>query len=137
MDDQETNYVIKRGPERKGVDEQQIRQLAFSFMDRSVNLSLLIGSAASTPAIPLMGATFQSIKEEMERFDVGMSEVLDRYVKSICARYDLGAPEEFTNIELLMSWLQSRIEGNTEENEVDKNIFQMIKGGFVCRYLNA
>ena len=80
MDDQEANYVIERGPERKGVDEQQIRQLAFSFMDRSVNLSLLIGSGASTPAIPLMGATFKSIREEIKRADADTSEVLDQYI---------------------------------------------------------
>lgn len=60
-----------------------------------------------------------------------MSKVLDRYIESICSRHDLGTPEEFANIELLMSWLQSRIEGSTEEDEVDKSIFQMIKDGFV------
>ena len=41
-----------------------------------------------------------------------------------------------------MSWLQSRIEGGTEENEVDKNIFQLIKNGFIssvseCDYESA
>lgn len=131
VDNQETNYVIKRGPETIDADGEQIRQFVSSFLDRAVSLSLLIGSGASTPAIPLMGATFKSVKEKIKQRDASMSETLDQYIESICARYNLGAAEEFADIELLMSWLHSRIEGSTDENEVDNSIFQMLKTGFV------
>lgn len=131
MDSQDANYIIKCGPERKDVDETQLRQFASSFLNRAVNLSLLIGSGASTPAIPLMGATFESIKKKISQSDTGMETTLNQYIESICARYDLGAAEEFKNIEFLMSWLQSRIDGATDENESDREIFQTLKTGFV------
>lgn len=131
MDEQTEIYVIKRGANQQKASEQKIKQLAHSFMDRAVNLSLLIGSGASTPAIPLMSATFDSIKQKIVENDSNMSEQLDRYIESICKRNNLGTPEKFSNIELLMSWLQSRIEGSTDECEIDNKIFTELKSGFV------
>lgn len=48
-------FILQRGATRREVNASEARHFVQGILSRSINLATLIGSGASTPAIPLMG----------------------------------------------------------------------------------
>ncbi|MGL5173052.1 MAG: hypothetical protein ACRC75_04300, partial [Olsenella sp.] len=51
----EPRFIFQRGSVRKEADSSDVRCIVQDILSRSLNLATLVGSGASTPAIPLMG----------------------------------------------------------------------------------
>lgn len=58
-------FILQRGATRREVNASEARHFVQGILSRSINLATLIGSGASTPAIPLMGETFRNMRADL------------------------------------------------------------------------
>lgn len=109
-------FTIRRGgsiTENKTRDE--IRNFVQSILQRSVNISTLIGSGASKDAIPLMSTTLHTYSEDNEAHeDNGTAETLESIQE------ELG--KEKDNIEEIFTLLGQKIEANADPDELYKTL---------------
>lgn len=110
----------------------QIRALIQTVLANSVNLATLIGSGASSPAIPLMSQIFQDFRGEK---DQDTKDELDDRIRLFLdnsedngTRTTAGSPiETFGDIESFLSWLDYRVKGNLKGSDNDYTIFHDIE----------
>lgn len=123
-------YCISRGGEIfQDCDKDMMRKKVQNVLEKSVNLSTLIGSGASLPSIPLMGDIFSDFRREIEE-EQGCEKgktIVDDYIKNICQYYPKYKNKEFKDIEFFLSWLQSRIDGNLGDGTTDEQLSERLK----------
>lgn len=128
----EAMYCISRGGEVFcDYDRNKMRKRVQNVLEKSLNLSTLIGSGASLPSIPLMGDIFSKFREEI-REEQGCEDgetIVDTYINNICKHYSKykGKEKDFSDIEFFLSWLQSRIEGNLEDDTTDEQLSKRLQ----------
>ncbi|MBN9643648.1 SIR2 family protein [Corynebacterium mendelii] len=96
---------------------KEIRCEVQRILDRSLKISTLIGSGASYGAIPLMGQTFQTFKEDTE------SGALKDDFDSVFQKFKAppqGSPNRENDIEAFMTWLSQRTAIVTSGEKDDK-----------------
>lgn len=135
-------YNVERGGYNKSehYSKQQIRILVQSVLANSVNLSMLIGSGASMPTVPLMGSVFSEYRkslngEEKENLDKKIGEFLNKRDNDNRATLSKSTDtnskkltkeiENFTAIEPFLSWLDYRVLGGVNEAE-DSSLYKSI-----------
>lgn len=135
-------YNVERGGYNKSehYSKQQIRILVQSVLANSVNLSMLIGSGASMPTVPLMGSVFSEYRkslngEEKENLDKKIGEFLNKRDNDNQATLSKSTDtnskkltkeiENFTAIEPFLSWLDYRVLGGVNEAE-DSSLYKSI-----------
>ncbi|WEV74496.1 SIR2 family protein [Bifidobacterium sp. ESL0798] len=132
--DHEQLFAITRGTEHDGFTMAEIRNLVQNVLRVSVNVSTLLGSGASTPAIPLMGQTFKEFRTKLKEgdhlFESSLKEIpslpttVETYISQLC---DDGKPEDYGDIESFLSMIRSRIDGGVEETKKeDKEIWKLL-----------
>ena len=126
----EPRFIFQRGSVRKEADSSDVRCIVQDILSRSLNLATLVGSGASTPAIPLMGLTFSKIRENLARDDQNLSILLEDRISKL-AKYQNTDPENFRDIEGLLSWLNQRIEGCLGSEKDDKAVSDVIRKEFL------
>jgi hypothetical protein len=129
----EDHYIVRRGTKCESRTKLEIRSMVQSVLSASVNLSTLIGSGASLPAVPLMGTTFTNFRDEL-REDPAKKDLckwLEDRVNILCRKLSLNDASKFTDIEYFLSWLSYRIDGDVADSEQDKKIFDELKQQFL------
>ena len=123
-------YCISRGGEIfHDCDKDMMRKKVQNVLEKSVNLSTLIGSGASWPSIPLMGNIFSDFREEIAK-EQGREDgksIVDDYIENICQYYPKYEYKEFKDIEFFLSWLQNRIEGNLGDSTTDERLSKRLQ----------
>lgn len=114
-------FTIRRGgsiTENKTRDE--IRNFVQSILQRSVNISTLIGSGASINAIPLMGKTLEDYKTKHPADGKNsLGNTLDLIQNEIEKKKD---KSEKDNIEEIFTLLGQKIEANADPDELYKTL---------------
>lgn len=129
--DEAKTYVIERGgSEKKFYNKDEVRVMIQNVIANSVNLSTLIGSGASTPAIKLMGKTFNDYKNNTRKNST-MSKTLKKSIERICETHPEYKKDKFNDIEFFLSWLQYRIDGDAEDKDDCQKLFNDIKIKFI------
>lgn len=144
-------YYVERGAinDPKQYSKQEIRILVQSVLANSVNLSTLIGSGASLPAVPLMGTIFQKYRDSLknvpgEPSKTGGKDPLDckieDYLGKIADDNEVPSSEDsdvdssihtteikdFKDIEGFLSWLDYRIKGGVDGAKDDITLYRNI-----------
>ena len=123
-------FILQRGATRREVNASEARHFVQGILSRSINLATLIGSGASTPAIPLMGETFRNMRADLKLKDPELSTLLESRITKI-ARRDNEDPAKYSNIENLLSWLSQRIEGSLDSADEDKRVSDAVRKAFL------
>ena len=135
-------YNVERGGFNKSehYSKQQIRILVQSVLANSVNLSMLIGSGASMPTVPLMGSVFSEYRKslkgkEKENLDKKIEEFLNKRADdnqvTLSKSTDMNSKEltkkieNFKDIESFLSWLDYRVLGGVNDAE-DRTLYNSI-----------
>ncbi len=95
-------FILQRGATRREVNASEARHFVQGILSRSINLATLIGSGASTPAIPLMGETFRNMRADLKLKDPELSTLLLESRITKIARRDNEDPAKYSNIENLL-----------------------------------
>ncbi|KGH87568.1 hypothetical protein R5P86_08315 [Oenococcus oeni] len=128
VNEEDEPYIIQHGGNNKTYcSKNDVRAVIQSVIGNSVNLSTLIGSGASLPAIDLMGTTFKKYRESIKTSGDPLSSVLENRIAQICKHHSNYTSEDFGDIEFLLSWLQYRIDGDTDNCEEDQKLFDDLK----------
>lgn len=123
-------FTLQRGATRREVNAVEARHFVQGILSRSINLATLIGSGASTPAIPLMGETFRNLRADLKLNDPDLSILLESRITKIACR-DNEDPAKYSNIENLLSWLSQRIEGSLDSADDDKRVSDAVRKAFL------
>lgn len=110
----------------------QIRALVQTVIANSVNLATLIGSGASSPAIPLMSQIFQDFRRRQNQ---DTKDELDDKIRLFLANSENSGTrtivssniEKFGDIESFLSWLDYRVKGNLKGSKSDDAMFHNIE----------
>jgi len=105
-------YTFRRGANTKQVSIDGLRKSFQGLLSTSLNISTLIGSGASVPAIPLMGATFERMKKAGNKDErvKSLKEMVEKYAQS-CNVLE----NEVNNIEDFLSWLECYLTVNPQD----------------------
>lgn len=76
-------FILQRGATRREVNASEARHFVQGILSRSINLATLIGSGASTPAIPLMGETFRNMRADLKLKDPELSTLLESRITKL------------------------------------------------------
>ncbi|WP_300562391.1 SIR2 family protein [Companilactobacillus sp.] len=118
------------------VSEEEIKLFLKTTFSANLNFNVLLGSGCSLKAIPTMGSTFDSLKEEESDNKKLLNELIEEYKKS---EISIKNDDDAKNIELFLSWLGNRISGKSrvdaeKEIEVRKyvldNLMKSITEGY-------
>lgn len=132
------SFIIQRGGDNKVYkSREEIRDFVQTIIGNSVNLSTLIGSGASLPAIPLMGSTFKEYRKNIKKEKPDLSKILEDRLNKICQKHTSYELDKFKNIEFLLSWLQYRIDGDADTCNEDQQLFIDLKNTFINSVSNA
>lgn len=130
----DAKYTIHRGIKGDEKTGKEVRDFIQRLLERSINVSTLIGSGASYPAIPLMSMTFDEFCKELEnsssqnkKFEALLTTIKKQQGLDIKATQD---------IESFLSWLGHRHDGGVD-NKTEQQIFKRLNNRFVTSVTNC
>ena len=125
---QEEKFIIRRGGEEDVKTKNQVRNFVQLILQRSVNISTLIGSGASCAAIPLMSTTLKEYCKNRKATDNG------KRLKEI--QKEIGE-ENANDIELIFTKIEQKISGGAAEEERNKNLKKDLMKTFIRSIYNG
>lgn len=127
---QEEKFIIRRGGAEDVKTKEQIRDFVQLILQRSVNISTLIGSGASLDAIPLMKTTLEEYCKNKKGTDKGRRlEVIKREISR--------DGKDENDIELIFTRIEQKISGGTTEKEENKKLKKDLMKTFIRSIYNG
>lgn len=121
---QEEKFIMRRGSEKDVKTKNQVRDFVQLILQRSVNISTLVGSGASCAAIPLMSTTLEEYCEEKKKTDNGKR--LEEIRKEIRKEN-----KNEKDIELIFTKIEQKINGGASGKEGDENLKRDLMKNFI------
>ena len=124
-------YIFRRGTSTEQASLDDLRMSFQGLLSTSLNISTLIGSGASAPAIPLMGSTFAEMKKasDEDKSVKSLNKLVAKYAQSNNISID-----QVNNIEDFLSWLECCLIVNPQDEhaKIAQDYVQKVFRQSVC-----